>query len=170
MFWPAWRLPVRAEAVVVAGDPGRGLRARNPEPLAGRHPLDAEAPACGAVLAGTDLPDCKSGALIAGADQSRGRDGAAVAVLVPAGGLEAVTAEIRALASAGKAKLAPKEDGDPDGADGKVPVRAEVKGGSFAAARRLDSVEEAGPVRAEVGDLAPAEIGQCDLAAARHLA
>jgi len=141
-------LPVRAEVVVVAADPERPLRARHPESLAGRHPQDAGAPVCGAVLAGMDPPGRKRCALIVDADQSKGRDGAEVAVLVPAGGLEAVTAKVRALASAGQADLAPEEDRDPSEADGKVPDRAEVKRGILLAARNLALVEEAGPVRA----------------------
>ena len=170
MFWPAWRLRGRAVVVAVAADPDRGSRARHPEPLTGRHPQDAEAPVCGAVLAGMDLPGRKRYALIADAGQSRGRDGAEALVLAPAGDEEAVTAEVWVLASAGQVDLAPEEDRDSDEVDGKVPDRAEVRGGNLAAARLLNSVEETDPVRAEVRDLAPAEVGQCDLAAARHLA
>jgi len=156
LFWLAWRLPVRAEAVVVAADPDRGLRIRNPEPLAGRHPQDAEAPACGAVLAGTDLPGRKRCALIADADQSRGRDGAGVAVLVPTGGQEAVTAEVRDLASAGQAELAPGEGMDPGEVEVSILARAEVKRGILVAARHLALVEEAGLVRVEARVLAAA--------------
>jgi len=119
----------------VAADPERPLRTRNPEPLAGRHPQDAEAPACGAVLAGTDLPGRKRCALIADADQNRGRDGAGVAVLVPAGGQEAATAEVRDLASAGQGNLAPGEGMDPGEVEVSILARAEVKRGRGPASR-----------------------------------
>jgi hypothetical protein len=147
-FWPAWRLLVRAVAVVVAADPDRGMTVGPRRGPMAEGQWDTTAPVCGAVLAGTDLPGRKRYALIVDAGQSRGGNGAWVAVLVPAGGREAFTAEARALASAGQVDLAPEEDRDPSEADGKVPDRAEVKRGILLAARNLALVEEAGPVRA----------------------
>jgi hypothetical protein len=148
-------LPDRAVAVVVAAD--RGSRARN-----------REAPACGAVLAGTAPPSRKRCALIADADQSRSKDVAEVAVWVPAGGREAVTAEVRDIASADQAALAP----DGGVVQGEVPVlvRAEVPRGISVAARHPALGEEANPVRAEARVSVPVGVEECILDAPRDIA
>jgi hypothetical protein len=140
----------------VAAD--RPLKARCPD----KHPQDAEAPARGAVLAGIDPPTRKRRAPIVGAGHRKGLDGAGL--LAPAGGERAVTAEARDLASAGQAVLAPEDGRDLSAADGKVTARAEGNGDNLNAAQRCDPVQEAGPARAGVRDLAPIEVEQCDSA------
>ncbi len=101
--------------------------------------------------------------------ESRGRDGAGASVLVPAGGKEAVTAEVRLLALAEAAHSAPDEGMDRGEVEVSILARAEVKRDILDAARHLASVEEAGPVKAEAQVLVPVEVGECALVAARNL-
>ncbi len=159
MFWPAWRSPDRAVAGVVAVDPGRDLRARDPAATPSRDPWDAKVPVCGAVLAGTDLsdpPDRKRRVLIADADQSRGRDVASVAGLVLTGGKEAATAEVRDLASAGDVDLIAAKDREPGAADLAVLPRAVNMECVSVAVRHHASAGDGVPVKVEAWDLAAA--------------
>ena len=148
-------------------DPDRGSSVKRPEAPAGRCPWDE---VCGAVLAGMDLPDRKRRALIADAGQSRGRDRAEVAVSAPAGGKEAVTVEVRDLAPASQADLAPDESVDFDAVEARILVRAEVKGCILVAARHLALVKEADLVEVWARVLVRAEVKGCILAAAQNLA
>lgn len=169
MFWLAWRLPDRAVAVVVAADPGQGLRARDPAVIPSRDPCDAEVPACGAVLAGadqSDLPGRKRRVLIADAGQRRGRDVASVAVLVPAGGKGEVTTEALELASVREVDLIAAKDKEPGAAEVAVLARVVIMECVLVAVRHHASVGDGVPARVEALDLAPA--WDVDLVAAEN--
>ena len=160
----------RVAEVVVVADPDRGMTVGRPRSPAAEDQWGNTVQAWVVARVGMDLPGRKRCALIADADQSRGRDGAGGAVLVPAGGEEAVTAEVRALASAEAARSVPAEGKGRDEAEVSILARAEVRAGNLAAARHLALVAAADPVRAGARVLVPVEVGQCALAAARDLA
>ena len=60
-------MPDRAEVVVVAADPDRGMTVGRPRGPAAGDQWGSTVPACGAVLAGTDRPGRKRCVLIADA-------------------------------------------------------------------------------------------------------
>ena len=162
----AWRLAVRAEVVVAAAAPGRLSRVRHLAPRAIRHQEDVEVPGYSEGIARMDLPAPRRCVLIAAADFRWGRDGAGALFSVPAGGEQAITAEFRNLASADQVVLALEEGRDGCKEDGKLGGH----GGKVIAARISDPVPEMGQVRAGGRDSALAEVGQCDLAAAKNFA
>lgn len=110
MFWPVWRLPDRAAAVVVAADPDRGMTVGRPRGPAAGGQWDNTAPACGAVPAGQDVADSADRKRCAPTTTAAAWDAAEVGVLAPAGGRECLTVEVRHLASGQDAGLAAAAD------------------------------------------------------------